>query len=872
MAEKYFSMSVSQVENALESRSEGLSPEEAAERTARYGKNELPKGKKKGLLSRFIDQFKNVMIIVLIVAGLISGFMGEIASTAIIMVVVVLNAIMGVVQEGKAEKSLEALQKMSASHARVRRGGQVLEIDSGDLVPGDIVLLEAGNTAPADIRLTTCASLKVEEAALTGESVPSEKTVDTIDNPEAPLGDRVNMVYSGGNVVYGRGEGIVTAIGASTEVGKIAVNLGADTQQTTPLQKKLAELSKILTIGVLVIAVIVFGVGLFWGRSAFDMFMTAVSLAVSAIPEGLPAVVTILLAMGVQRMAKQNAIIRKLSAVETLGCTEIICSDKTGTLTQNKMTVTELWLPEGSVSAEAFDGGCEPLMQALALCNDVSAEPDGRLLGDPTETALVQLAAEKGRMRDEIEKQYPRVGELPFDSERKLMTTAHTMGKGIRMLTKGAPDMLLTRCTKLLLGGTPEPMTEEWRSRIAAQIDAMSSRALRVLCYAYKDVETLPQKLTTEADEQELVFCGLTGMIDPPRDEVRDAVAVCRKAGIRPIMITGDHEATAVAIARSLGILTEGGKAITGAELEKLSDEEFDRTVQEYSVYARVAPEHKVRIVKAWQKLGKVVAMTGDGVNDAPALNTADIGVGMGITGTDVSKSVSAMVLTDDNFATIVTAVKEGRTIYANIQRAIQFLLSTNLGEVMFLFFGTLLNRTVMLPIHILWINLVTDTFPALALGFEKGEKDMMSHPPRSSSSSFLSGGVGASVIYQGLLSGLLTLTSYFVGEALYGTEVAVTMAFLTVGAVCMFHSFNMRSSTQSLFTTGIFGNPQLLLAIAASTILHLSVMLIPALRTLFKLTELTLPQWGMGIGIAAIMIPVVEIVKLVIRHRSKNK
>ncbi|MEG0943710.1 MAG: cation-translocating P-type ATPase [Angelakisella sp.] len=870
MTEQYFSMSPEQAEAALGSTKDGLSAQEAADRLEKYGANELPKGKKKGLLARFIDQFKNVMIIVLIVAGLISGFMGEVGSTVIIMVVVVLNAIMGVVQEGKAEKSLEALQKMSASHARVRRGGQVIEVDSMNLVPGDVVLLEAGNTAPADIRLTTCASLKVEEAALTGESVPSEKSIEAIPNPEAPLGDRVNMVYSGGNVVYGRGEGIVTSTGAATEVGKIAMHLGTDAQQTTPLQKKLAELSKILTIGVLIIAVIVFGVGMFWGRSAFDMFMTAVSLAVSAIPEGLPAVVTILLAMGVQRMAKQNAIIRKLSAVETLGCTEIICSDKTGTLTQNRMTVTQLWLPEGGVAAADFTGSCQPLMQALTLCNDVSVEQDGKLLGDPTETALVELARKKGWIRGETEAKYPRVGELPFDSERKLMTTAHTVEGGIRILTKGAPDMLLTRCTSLLVGGATEPMTVAWQQKILAQIGELSSQALRVLCYAYKDVSSLPEKLTTEADEQGLTFCGLTGMIDPPRDEVRDAVAVCRKAGIRPIMITGDHEATAVAIAKNLGILDAGGKAITGAALEKLSDEVFDKTVQEYSVYARVAPEHKVRIVKAWQKLGKVVAMTGDGVNDAPALNTADIGVGMGITGTDVSKSVSAMVLTDDNFATIVTAVKEGRTIYANIQRAIQFLLSTNLGEVVFLFFGTLLNRTVMLPIHILWINLVTDTFPALALGFEQAEKDMMSRPPRSSSASFLSGGVGASVVYQGILSGSLTLASYFVGELLYGTEVAVTMAFLTVGAVCMFHSLNMRSATQSLFTVGIFGNTKLLLAILVSGLLHVSVMVIPMLRNLFELVALTPAQWALGVGIAALVIPVVEVVKLFIRIRSR--
>lgn len=861
MSELYFTQDVPTLLTGLKTDLEGLSTEEAQSRLMNHGPNKLPEGKKITWLRRFLAQFKNVMVIVLLVAGLVSALVGEVGSTAVILVVVVLNAILGVFQESKAEKSLEALSNLSAPKAKVKRANQVLEISSEELVTGDIVLLEAGNTVPADLRLFEVASIKVEEATLTGESLPVEKDLALITNPNAPLGDRKNMLFLGSQVVYGRGSGIVVSTGADTEMGKIAQHLQTTKEQITPLQKRLATLSATITKGVILIAAIVFGIGLLWGRPLLDMFMVAVSLAVSAIPEGLPAVVTILLALGVQRMAKRNAIIRKLSAVETLGCTQIICSDKTGTLTQNRMTVQKIYTHERLLASDQIGEVDDVFIQALALCNDVTGE-DEALLGDPTETALVALTTAK--TKTDLLNQYPRIGELPFESERKLMTTIHQAHHQVRYLTKGAPDVLLDHCTQINTSKGVIALTEDIRQSITQQISQLSQQALRVLAFANKD----EKELVAEQAESQLTFLGLVGMIDPPRAEAKAAVAACQMAGIAPIMITGDHLDTAVAIAKDLGILGPNNKAITGTELSALSDQQLATRINEFRVYARVAPEHKVRIVKAWQKRGKIVAMTGDGVNDAPALKTADIGVGMGITGTDVSKSVSSMVLTDDNFATIVLAVEEGRTIYANIQRAIQFLLSTNLGEVVFLFIGTLLNYTVLLPIHILWINLVTDTFPALALGFEKGTPDTMNRPPRENDANFLSDGVGKAVLYQGLASGLLSTATFFLGLSLYGPDIAMTMAFLAVGATCLFHSFNLRSNTLSLLKTGFISNIYLLLAFFASALLHSAVILVPPLRELFQLSPLSFQQWLITLGISFLIIPLVEIVKAFKRRK----
>lgn len=867
-----------QVLAEFNSTSAGLSTHEVADRLQKYGKNELEEGKSKSLLMKFLEQFKDVMVIILLIAAVISGFMKELADTFIILAVVIINAVLGVLQESKAEKALAALKKMSSPNAKVKRDGEVRVIKSQDLVPGDIVLLEAGDFVPADMRLLEASSLKIEEAALTGESVPVDKSIAVISEADIVIGDRKNMAYSTSTVTYGRGMGIVTGTGMKTEVGKIAGYISGEEQEQTPLQKKLAEIGKFLSIGIVVIALVIFTVGVLEGRDYFEMFLTAVSLAVAAIPEGLPAIVTIVLAMGVQKMAKNNAIIRKLPAVETLGSTEIICSDKTGTLTQNKMTVKEIYLngilrPTSEVRAQ--DTGMELFAQTMALCNDskVSGTREKQeVIGDPTEVALIHFAAEKGYQKGEMERQLPRKDEIPFDSDRKLMTTLNDKDGQILSFTKGAPDVLLEKCTHILINGKIEPMQDQHHKGISEANASMAGRALRVLAMAYRPLDSIPDAVSPETLETDLTFVGLVGMIDPPREEVKDAVRVCREAGIRPVMITGDHRDTAAAIARELGIIQSDNEVITGRELDKISEEDFIRQVNKYSVYARVSPEHKVRIVQAWKKNGKIVAMTGDGVNDAPALKTSDIGVGMGITGTDVSKGVSDMVLSDDNFATIVLAVKEGRKIYSNIRKSIQFLLSANMGEVITLFVATMLNWKILLPIHILWVNLVTDTFPALALGVEKAEKDIMQQKPRKSEASFFSEGLGINIIYQGILEALLTLGTFYLGMTLYPSQdniVAVTMAFATLGLIQLTHSLNVRSQ-KSLFRIGLLSNRYLLGAILFSAFLQLIVIFVPFLNDIFRVTQLNGSQWLIVIAASLLIIPLVELVKLFENRRSR--
>lgn len=893
----YHTLDSEEVLKLLESRKEGLSAEQAVQRLERYGKNVLQEAKPKTLLAKFIEQFKNVMIFILLAAAVLSGILGEWTDTVIILLVVILNAVLGVIQENKAEQALEALKSMSSPQARVRRGGQVTEIKSEELVPGDLVLLEAGNVVPADVRLLEAASLKTEEAALTGESLPSEKQAGVLEGSDLVIGDRTNMAYMSSSVTYGRGVGVVTATGMDTEVGRIAGFISEAENEITPLQKKLDELGKYFTFIILGVCLVIFIVGWLEGRELLDMLLTSISLAVAAIPEGLPAIVTIILALGVQRMAKRKAIIRKLPAVETLGSTEIICSDKTGTLTLNKMTVEKLYVGGETVEADAglseIPGG-ELLLQAMTLCNDSSIDDSGgaagesspekpvqgsgtrsgkAILGDPTETALVDYALSIGTHKQELEQRYPRVGELPFDSDRKLMTTIHKLDNGqFRVLTKGAPDVLVSKCSHIYENGEAVPLTEEHTRRITASNKELADEALRVLAFAYRDEASLPAAPSPEVTEQALVFVGLTGMIDPPREEVRDAVAVCRRAGIRPVMITGDHRDTAAAIAKRLGIIEDDQAVLTGRELDGISEEDFATRVADYSVYARVSPEHKVRIVKAWRNKGKIVAMTGDGVNDAPALKSADIGVGMGITGTDVAKGVSDMVLADDNFTTIVVAVEEGRKVYSNIRKSIQFLLSANLGEVVTLFIATLIGWRILEPIHILWINLVTDTLPALALGLEKADGDVMAKQPRKSSSSIFADGVGISIIYQGLLEAGLTLMVYYWAHTHYDEGIAVTMAFATLGLLQLTHAFNVRSNTKSLVQIGVFSNRYMLGASVISGLLLVLVIIIPGLNEWFGVEHLNGLQWGIVCGAALSIVVIVELVKLVLRLSGRMK
>ena len=861
---------------------QGLTAAEAEKRLAENGKNKLAEAKKTPLIVRFLSQMKDPMILILLAAAVISGvtsvLQGEsFADVIIILAVVIINAVLGVYQESKAEKAIEALQQMSASMCKVVRDGQTHRIKSEDLVVGDVILLEAGDAVPADARVLESMSMQAEEAALTGESVPVYKSAEALtvgDAKDVPLGDRRNMLYMGSTIVYGRGKAVVTGAGMDTEMGKIADALAKAEDNATPLQIKLSQLSKILTWMVLGICVVVFAVNAIRFHNTdqnflLDSFLIAVSLAVAAIPEGLAAVVTIVLSIGVTNMSKRNAIIRRLTAVETLGCAQIICSDKTGTLTQNKMTVVDSY------------GADVPLLAtAMALCSDAELDTDGSAVGEPTECALVNFAAAaEGLKKPALSVAEPRVAEAPFDSVRKMMSTIHRRENGdIVQYTKGAPDVLLKRCTAYLENGASVPMTEEKRAEILAENKRMADQALRVLCAAMRRYDAVPADVTPAALEQELTFLGLVGMIDPVRPEVKAAIVECRSAGIRPIMITGDHRDTAVAIARELGILAEGAQAITGAELNEISDEDFDATVQNYSVYARVQPEHKVRIVNAWKKRGCVTAMTGDGVNDAPSIKSADIGVGMGITGTDVTKNVADMVLADDNFATIVGAVEEGRRIYDNIRKAIQFLLSSNMSEVLSIFMATLMGFVILKPVHQLWINLITDCFPALALGTEDAESNLMERQPRLTNDGIFSGGVGFDVGYQGVLVTILTMAAYFIGHFIeQGVwEIAdspdgMTMAFLTMSMAEIFHSFNMRSQRQSIFRLKT-QNKMLWGAAALSLLLTTLVLYVPFLQTAFEFEHISLLEYAVAMALAVAIIPIVELVKAIQRAAAKRK
>ena len=866
--------------DAVDSHAEGLSAPEAAARLEKNGKNRLAEQPKDSLIKRFFKQLADPMTLILLAAALVSGitalYSGEsLADVIIILAVVIVNAALGVYQESKAEQAIEALQAMSAATSKVLRDGKVAIVPSEDLVVGDVVLLEAGDAVPADARLLESASLKSEEAALTGESVPVTKFIDLLElgeRKDIPLGDRKNMVYMGSTISYGRGAAVVTATGMDTEMGRIAGALAAAEEGQTPLQRRLSQLSKTLTWLVLVICVIIFAVGVLRagdlnGTVLLDTFLVAVSLAVAAIPEGLAAVVTVVLSMGVTAMSKRGAIIRRLTAVETLGCAQVICSDKTGTLTQNKMTVVRHW------------GADEKLLsRAMALCSDAEYDETAQTaIGEPTECALVNWSAKLGQKKNDLKDAAPRQAEAPFDSGRKMMSVICKEGDALMQYTKGAPDEVLRRCTAWLdETGEVHPMTEAKRREILEANTAMANDALRVLLSACRKHYTMPADVSSEALEQELCFLGLAGMIDPVRPEVKDAIAQCSQAGIRAIMITGDHVDTAAAIARELNILGDGCRAITGAQLEEMDDATFQKELKNIGVYARVQPEHKTRIVKAWQEAGCVTAMTGDGVNDAPALKAADIGVGMGITGTDVTKNVADMVLTDDNFATIVGAVEEGRRIYDNIRKSIQFLLGSNLSEVLCIFTASMLGFHILEPAHLLWINLVTDCFPALALGTEKAERDIMQRKPRSAGDGIFSGGLGVDVAYQGAIVACLTLAAYFIGHFIESGvwEIATshdgtTMAFLTMSMAEIFHCFNMRSQRGSLFTMHSH-NKWLNIAAVASFLATTAVIYVPFLSGAFGFAHISLLEYGIAIALALCIIPLVELVKFFQRKAAK--
>ena len=859
----------------LESSASGLSEEQAEERLERYGENKLAEAKKTTVLQRFFQQLKDPMLLILLAAAAVSAVTNALSGESftevfIILVVVLLNAVLGVIQESKAEAAIEALQSMTAAKCKVLRGGELKVIESSRLVPGDVVVLEAGDAVPADGRLLESASLKIEEAALTGESVPANKAVEVIFDGDVPLGDRRNMCYMGSTVVYGRGRAVVTATGMGTEMGRIAGVLAQTEQEQTPLQRKLSQLGGVLSKLVLGICVFIFVFDLlvagdFSLDSVLRTFMVAVSLAVAAIPEGLATVVTVVLSIGVTNMSKRNAVIRRLTAVETLGCTQVICSDKTGTLTQNKMTVIEHYGPVDKLAA------------AMALCCDAVYSPDGAQ-GEPTEAALVNFGAANGQIKPELENEQPRVAEAPFDSMRKMMSTVHKCGDSYIQYTKGAPDEVLKCCTSYLDSGEVLPLTDEKRQEILSVNHAMADRALRVLAAAERRWDAPPEDCSPANLEHELCFIGLTGMIDPVRPEVKAAIDECRRAGIRPIMITGDHKDTAVAIARELGIIDDASQAIEGRELNRLSDDELDRVIDKYSVYARVQPEHKVRIVSSWRRRGMITAMTGDGVNDAPSIKSADIGVGMGITGTDVTKNVADMVLSDDNFATIVDAVGEGRRIYDNIRKTIQFLLASNMSEVVGVFVATLMGFTLLNPVHLLFINLITDCFPALALGLERGEPDIMDRPPRKASDGIFAGGLGVDIAYQGVLIAVITLASYIIGHCMEAGQFAwphgisddgMTMAFLTMNMCEILHSFNMRSQRRSIFT--LHGHNKLLwVAMLAALALTTIVLEVPAIAAAFGFTPVDWNEYAVALGLAILVVPVVELVKLFQRRAGK--
>ena len=884
---KFYQSTEKETFEALKTSERGISSQEAQKRLASNGKNKLKEAKKVPLIKRFLEQLADPMLIILIVAAVISGITTVInnirhpesaesaADVIIIMVVVLINAILGVYQENKAEKAIEALQKMTAAQSKIIRDGKLITIKSEDIVLGDIIVLEAGDAVPADCRIIESASLKIEEAALTGESVPVSKQIEILtgkDGKDIPLGDRKNMAYMGSTVVYGRGKAVVCACGMNTEMGKIADALAQAEDEETPLQKKLGELSKILTYLVVGICafIFVFGVikeGNWKPETILNTFMIAVSLAVAAIPEGLAAVVTIVLSMGVTKMSKRNAVIRKLTAVETLGCAQVICSDKTGTLTQNKMTVVEFYSENEQL-----------LAASMALSSDAKLDGDKKIaVGEPTECALVNYAYKCGLDKNDLEISNPRVTEAPFDSMRKMMSTVHKSDGGYVQYTKGAPDEVLKRCSKYLKDGHAEVLTDEIRKTILFQNKSMADKALRVLASAFKAYTDFPESSEPEYLEKDLCFIGLVGMIDPIRPEVVGAIEECKMSGIRTVMITGDHKDTAVAIAKELGIIKSADEAILGSDLDSMNDEELKSAVKKYSVYARVQPEHKVRIVNCWKQNGFITAMTGDGVNDAPSIKSADIGVGMGITGTDVTKNVADMVLADDNFATIVGAVEEGRRIYDNIRKSVQFLLASNMSEVISIFTATLLGFTILEPVHLLWINLITDCFPALALGMEKGEPDIMSRPPRSSKAGIFSGGVGFDIAYQGVLTTLLTLCAYFVGHymesgvfEITNSADGTTMAFLTMSMAEIFHSFNMRSQRGSVFKLPT-QNILLWGSMALSLILTTGAIYIPFLSEAFRFEHISIAEYAVAMGIAISIIPIVELVKFIQRKKSRK-
>ena len=853
----------------------GLSKDEAGRRLSENGRNELEKAKSKSLFARFAEQLLNPMILILIAAAAVSilitvienGDWHEYAEAGIILAVVILNSVLGVFQESKAEKAIEALQQMSAATAKVRRGGAVAQIPAAELVAGDIVLVEAGDSVPADIRIIQCASLRIEEAALTGESVPVEKQSEALrgEDGKISLGDRKNMAYMGSSVVYGRGEGAVTKTGMDTEMGKIAGIIQAAGEGQTPLQKRLSQLSKVLSFLVLGICAAIFVFRIvteseFSAERVLDSFMLAVSLAVAAIPEGLAAVVTIVLSIGVTNMARRKAIIRRLTAVETLGCAQVICSDKTGTLTQNKMTVTDSF------------GDTKLLARSMALCSDSQISKSGEIIGDPTENALVAFALKEGFDKNALTADFPRVAEAPFDSVRKMMSTVHKSGNNFVQYTKGAPDEVLRVCEFALMDGKILPLTPEIIQDINAKNSGFADRALRVLASAYKDYAEAPNSCSPDKLEKGLVFIGLEAMIDPVRPEVKEAVDSCRRSGIKVVMITGDHKDTAAAIGREIGIIENISQAVTGRELDEISDAEFEKRIENIFVYARVQPEHKVRIVNMWKQKGYITAMTGDGVNDAPAIKSGDIGVGMGITGTDVTKNVADMVLADDNFATIVSAVEEGRKIYDNIKKTIQFLLASNLSEVISILTATIMGFTLFKPVHLLFINLVTDSIPAIALGMEYAQPKIMERPPRDSKEGIFSGGLGSGVLYQGLLVALLTLASYFTVDFLhdYDHEYAMTAAFFTLSMCEIFHAYNMRSQQQSVFILKK-QNKLLLAAMAASLLLTLALIYIPALASVFSLCPLTARELAVSFGLSVSVIPLVESVKLFQRKTGNS-
>ncbi|HES5029568.1 TPA: cation-translocating P-type ATPase [Streptococcus pyogenes] len=883
--EAFYTQSEETVLAQLETSREGLTSAQAKERLAEYGRNELDEGEKRSLFMKFLDQFKDLMIIILIVAALLSVLtegMEGLTDAIIILAVVILNAAFGVYQEGQAEAAIEALKSMSSPLARIRRDGHVTEIDSKELVPGDIVLLEAGDVVPADLRLLEANSLKIEEAALTGESVPVEKDLSTAVSEDAGIGDRVNMGYQNSNVTYGRGIGVITNTGMYTEVGHIAGMLANADETDTPLKQNLDNLSKILTYAILVIAAVTFAVGVFLrGQHPLEGLMTSVALAVAAIPEGLPAIVTVVLSLGTQVLAKRNAIIRKLPAVETLGSTEIIASDKTGTLTMNQMTVEKVYTNGTLQSSSADIAFDNTTLRVMNFANDTKVDPSGKLIGDPTETALVQFGLDHNFDVREAMVAEPRVAELPFDSDRKLMSTIHKQADGKYFIAvKGAPDQLLKRVTQIEENGQIRPITDADKKTILDTNKSLAKQALRVLMMAYKYSDAL-STLETEIVEANLVFSGLVGMIDPERPEAAQAVKVAKEAGIRPIMITGDHQDTAKAIAKRLGIIEEDGvdHVFTGAELNELSDEEFQKVFKQYSVYARVSPEHKVRIVKAWQNEGKVVAMTGDGVNDAPSLKTADIGIGMGITGTEVSKGASDMVLADDNFATIIVAVEEGRKVFSNIQKTIQYLLSANMAEVFTIFLATLFGWDVLQPVHLLWINLVTDTLPAIALGVEPAEPGVMKHKPRRRKSSFFDGGVKEAILYQGAFQTILVLGVY--GFALMFPEHtsyhdvhadALTMAYVTLGLIQLVHAYNVKSVYQSIFTVGLFKNKLFNYSIPVAFVALMATVVVPGFNQFFHVTHLTITQWLVVIIGSLLMVVLVELVKAVQRSLGQDE